>query len=262
DAASLLSAEDGPDETCFFFLFIAGTRSASFLIGGGDRRPHLPPSLPVGAFGPAGLRSSLISTTHCVKVVRKRKREEEKQEVGQEVTKPEKKRLVESAALVSDLHQQPSTPAGKRIASRRKIEAAQTAELRKLKPYLERRYFVNAAVLPECRPRPPGFAAPKTSSAGETLPDQPVTIHTLSVPEYQSLYHSVVDPKLVTSTGKPHPYCMALGRLIKQHLWDKLRCPSVMEEEQVQDSGRVHYAEKFSAPSLTNFAPHVHVDIS
>ncbi|KAK3574027.1 hypothetical protein QTP86_000457 [Hemibagrus guttatus] len=63
DAASLLSAEDGPDETCFFFLFIAGTRSASFLIGGGDRRPHLPPSLPVGAFGPAGLRSSLISTT-------------------------------------------------------------------------------------------------------------------------------------------------------------------------------------------------------
>ncbi|KAK3541098.1 hypothetical protein QTP86_013353 [Hemibagrus guttatus] len=46
DAASLLSAEDGPDETCFFFLFIAGTRSASFLIGGGDRRPHLPPSLP------------------------------------------------------------------------------------------------------------------------------------------------------------------------------------------------------------------------
>ncbi|KAK3532074.1 hypothetical protein QTP86_007065 [Hemibagrus guttatus] len=195
-------------------------------------------------------------------VVRKRKREEEKQEVGQEVTKPEKKRLVESAALVSDLHQQPSTPAGKRIASRRKIEAAQTAELRKLKPYLERRYFVNAAVLPECRPRPPGFAAPKTSSAGETLPDQPVTIHTLSVPEYQSLYHSVVDPKLVTSTGKPHPYCMALGRLIKQHLWDKLRCPSVMEEEQVQDSGRVHYAEKFSAPSLTNFAPHVHVDIS
>ncbi|KAK3546007.1 hypothetical protein QTP70_019283, partial [Hemibagrus guttatus] len=66
DAASLLSAEDGPDETCFFFLFIAGTRSASFLIGGGDRRPHLPPSLPVGAFGPAGLRSSLISTTLAV----------------------------------------------------------------------------------------------------------------------------------------------------------------------------------------------------
>ncbi|KAK3528353.1 hypothetical protein QTP86_034145 [Hemibagrus guttatus] len=63
DAASLLSAEDGPDETCFFFLFIAGTHSASFLIGGGDRRPHLPPSLPVGVFGPAGLRSSLISTT-------------------------------------------------------------------------------------------------------------------------------------------------------------------------------------------------------
>ncbi|KAK3535080.1 hypothetical protein QTP70_003022, partial [Hemibagrus guttatus] len=62
DAASLPSAEDGPNQTFFIFIFV-GTRSASLLIGGGDCRPHLPPSLPVGVFGPAGLRSSLISTT-------------------------------------------------------------------------------------------------------------------------------------------------------------------------------------------------------
>ncbi|KAK3545450.1 hypothetical protein QTP70_007698 [Hemibagrus guttatus] len=72
-----------------------------------------------------------------------------------------------------------------------------------------------------------------------------------------------MDPILVTSTGnlRPH-YSMVLGHLIKQRLWDKLRCPSMMEEEQVQDSEQVHYAEKFSAPSVTNFASHVHVDIS
>ncbi|KAK3570002.1 hypothetical protein QTP86_008430 [Hemibagrus guttatus] len=43
DAASLPPAEDGPNQT-FIFIF-AGTRSASLLIGGGDCRPHLPPSL-------------------------------------------------------------------------------------------------------------------------------------------------------------------------------------------------------------------------
>ncbi|KAK3556907.1 hypothetical protein QTP70_022404 [Hemibagrus guttatus] len=63
DAASLPSAEDGPILTFIFIFIFAGTRYASLLIGGGDRRPHLPPSLPVGVFGPAGLRLLLISTT-------------------------------------------------------------------------------------------------------------------------------------------------------------------------------------------------------
>ncbi|KAK3556219.1 hypothetical protein QTP70_006730 [Hemibagrus guttatus] len=63
DAASLPSVEDVPSQTFFFLLVFAGTRSTSLLIGGGDRRPHFPPSLPSGVFGPAGLRSSLGSTT-------------------------------------------------------------------------------------------------------------------------------------------------------------------------------------------------------
>ncbi|KAK3518470.1 hypothetical protein QTP70_000905 [Hemibagrus guttatus] len=62
DTASCPSAEDVPSQTFFFLLVFAGTRSASLLIGGGDHRPHLPPSLPLGVFGPAGLRSSLGST--------------------------------------------------------------------------------------------------------------------------------------------------------------------------------------------------------
>ncbi|KAK3542544.1 hypothetical protein QTP86_028677 [Hemibagrus guttatus] len=45
DAASLPLAEDGPNLTFIFIFILAGTCSASLLIGGGDRRPHLPPSL-------------------------------------------------------------------------------------------------------------------------------------------------------------------------------------------------------------------------
>ncbi|KAG7317115.1 hypothetical protein KOW79_019413 [Hemibagrus wyckioides] len=139
-------------------------------------------------------------------------------------------RYLQSMSRTRD--RKPSSPLPQ-IPSRQRITAAQTAELQKLKPYLERRYFVNATVLSKCHPCPPGFAAAREkSSAGESLPDQPITIHTLSVPEYQSLYHSVVNLNLVKSTGKPRPYYMALGLHIKQRLWDKLRCPSVKEVEQ------------------------------
>lgn len=148
------------------------------------------------------------------------------------------------------------------MPSRKIYKAAQRAELRKLKPSLEQHYYLNTAVLPECRPLPPKFAAAAQKRRLAILPDQPFTIHTLGVPEHQSLYQSVVDPNLVTSTGKPYPYSLALGRLIKQRLWDKLGCPSMIEKEHVQDCEEVHYAEKFSTPSLTNFAPQVHVDIS
>ncbi|KAK3572969.1 hypothetical protein QTP86_011814 [Hemibagrus guttatus] len=68
DSASLPSAEDVPSQTFFFLLVFAGTRSTSLLIGGGDHWPHLPPSLPLGVFGPAGLRSSLGSTTRMIDV--------------------------------------------------------------------------------------------------------------------------------------------------------------------------------------------------
>ncbi|KAK3556999.1 hypothetical protein QTP70_022345 [Hemibagrus guttatus] len=60
DAASLPSAEDVPSQTFYFLLVFAGTRSASLLISGGDRRPHLPPSLPpLGGFRPS--RAEIIA---------------------------------------------------------------------------------------------------------------------------------------------------------------------------------------------------------
>ncbi|KAG7281728.1 hypothetical protein CRUP_028042, partial [Coryphaenoides rupestris] len=40
--------------------------------------------------------------------------------------------------------------------------------------------------------------------------------------EYQSLYHSVVDPLLVTTSGTPHKYTPKLGLRIKEHLWRAL----------------------------------------
>ncbi|KAK2836194.1 hypothetical protein Q7C36_014063 [Tachysurus vachellii] len=67
---------------------------------------------------------------------------------------------------------------------------------------------------------------------------------------------------LVPSTGQPCRCSLALGRYIKQNLWDKLRCPSVMEVEQVQDSRQVHYIKIFDTPALTNFARQINLDIS
>ncbi|XP_053084682.1 uncharacterized protein C22orf31-like [Pangasianodon hypophthalmus] len=148
------------------------------------------------------------------------------------------------------------------------MEAAQRSrehreEPRKLEPHLEECYFVNAAVLPEFRPRPSSFAAaaPRTRSASESLMEQPLMIHGLSIPEYQRLYHSVEDPMLVTSTGQLRCYSMKLGLRIKQLLWETLNCPSLIEV-QLRDSKQIRYTEKFKKPSLKSFAPHFDLDTS
>ncbi|GAA6107295.1 uncharacterized protein LOC113658119 [Tachysurus ichikawai] len=218
-------------------------------------------------------------------IVQKRKREAKGQDDAGERRKPRKKRLLKNAAKVSDLQQQlydettvrkrkkkrvqkylksGIKPSDKNIPKRRKIQSAQKKELQKPRPYLEARFVVNAAEIPEFRPRPASFAAaaPGPSFVSESLMDLPVTIHGLSIPEYQSVYHSVVDPNLVPSTGQPSCYSLALGRYIKQQLWDKLNCPSVMEMEQVQDGEQVHYIEKFGTQTLTNFAPQIDLDIT
>ncbi|XP_027026120.1 uncharacterized protein LOC113658119 [Tachysurus fulvidraco] len=218
-------------------------------------------------------------------IVQKRKREAKGQDDSGELTKPKKKRLTDLQQQLSDettvrkrkkrevqddaiklkkYLKSCTRPSGKNIAKRRKIQSAQEKELQKLRPHLETRFIVNAAEIPEFRPRPASFAAaaPGPSFVSESLTDLPVTIHGLSIPEYQSVYHSVVDPKLVTSTGQPGCYSLALGRYIKQQLWDKLSCPSVMEEEQVQDGEQVHYIEKFGTQALTNFAPQIDLDIN
>ncbi|TTA69420.1 hypothetical protein Baya_14347 [Bagarius yarrelli] len=85
--------------------------------------------------------------------------------------------------------------------------------------------------------------------------EQPLMIHGLSIPEYQDVYHSVVDPKIVTSTGRPLCYSRELGRRIKQ-------CPAFKKEKQGHGNEQVHYTEKFSAPTQKSFAPRFGLDIS
>ncbi|XP_060750457.1 uncharacterized protein C22orf31-like isoform X2 [Tachysurus vachellii] len=205
----------------------------------------------------------VLTETMCrffsFQIVQKRKREAKGQDDAGELRKPRKKRLLKNTAKVSDLQQSNET-----IPKRRKIQSAQEKELQKPRPCLEARFVVNAAEIPEFRPRPASFAAaaPGPSFVSESLMDLPVTIHGLSIPEYQSVYHSVVDSKLVTSTGQPCCYSLALGRYIKQQLWDKLSCPTMMEVEQVQDGEQVHYIEKFGTQTLTNFAPQIDLDIT
>lgn len=131
----------------------------------------------------------------------------------------------------------------------------QEERLRSLKEPLELRYIRNAAVLPECRPRPKPSTPPVAT--GSQVPDGPLTIHGYSVDQYKQLYHSVVDPLLLTPSGRPRPYSLALGRQIKQQLWQKLFCPSFTCTP--QPDGRQQITESFG---VRMYAPRVDLDVS
>lgn len=126
---------------------------------------------------------------------------------------------------------------------------------------LEERYINNAAVLPDLRPLQPVASSPAQSSSllSEAL-DEPLLIHGHSMENYQAIYHSVVDPMLKTKSGSARQYNLEMGRVIKQRLWEKMSCPTLVET--VDADGRVHITESFSTPSLKSFAPHTDVDIS
>ncbi|KAF4071492.1 hypothetical protein AMELA_G00273940 [Ameiurus melas] len=79
-------------------------------------------------------------------------------------------------------------------AKRSKMETVQEEELRKL----EDCYVVSTPVLREIHQNPGSSAATTPGASSINL-----TIHSLSSPAYQRVYHSVVDPMLVTSTGNP-----------------------------------------------------------
>lgn len=143
------------------------------------------------------------------------------------------------------------------ISKKRKREADQ-------KDKLDECFNVKTDVLPDCCPRPSSSAstASGTCSNSESLIEQPLKIHGLSVPEYQRLYHSVVDRMLVTPLGNPKRYSLELGRRIKHRLWVTLNCPSFVEEEQANDCNQIIYTKKFSTPTLKSYAPHFELDIS
>lgn len=124
---------------------------------------------------------------------------------------------------------------------------------------VEDRYIKNAAVLPDLRPLPPVAPSPAQSSS-EPQQSEPLLIHGHTVEEYQAIYHSVVDPMMKTKSGNDRPYSLALGRAIKQRLWERLFCPTIVER--VDADSRVHITESFRAPTLKSFAPNFDVDIS
>lgn len=102
--------------------------------------------------------------------------------------------------------------------------------------------------------------APPQTTPGTSSAEEPLRIHGLTVEEYQSVYHSVVDPMLLTASGNPRRYSLDLGRAIKQRLWERLYCPRLHEE--VQADGRVTITETFCHPGLFPHPPHVEFDVS
>ncbi|KAK7909490.1 hypothetical protein WMY93_014174 [Mugilogobius chulae] len=112
----------------------------------------------------------------------------------------------------------------------------------------------------------PDLVQTQTSSSPQTsaltidqpspaAPDSPLRIHGYTVEEYQDIYHSVVDD--IYPNGRPRPYSLALGRKIKQRLWEKLNRPLVSVIKSVGDP--LQY-DQVSAKGP--FPPFIEVDIS
>ncbi|KAK2908808.1 hypothetical protein Q8A67_004645 [Cirrhinus molitorella] len=120
---------------------------------------------------------------------------------------------------------------------------------------LEERYLKNAAVLPTIRPA----ASVDACQAPVCQQEEPVFIHGYNVQGYQDIYRSVAEPMMKTHDGRHRPYSLKLGLKIKQRLWEKLSCPSLLEME--QPDGRILINESFSTTNRS-VAPQIHVDIS
>ncbi|XP_048113630.1 uncharacterized protein C22orf31-like isoform X3 [Alosa alosa] len=100
---------------------------------------------------------------------------------------------------------------------------------------------------------------PSTTGQPETT-EEPLLIHGLTLEEYRGVYHSVIDPMLLTASGNSRRYSLELGRIIKQRLWERLFCPQLHEE--VQADGRVKITETFCHPALFQHPPLVELDVS
>lgn len=76
-------------------------------------------------------------------------------------------------------------------------------------------------------------------------------IHAHCVPEYQQIYHSVVDSMLVTASVHPPRYSL------NQQMWEALWCPTFTSTQLVD--GWVGVEETLS---VRHYAPQIDVDIS
>uniref|UniRef100_A0A665UQN5 Uncharacterized protein n=1 Tax=Echeneis naucrates TaxID=173247 RepID=A0A665UQN5_ECHNA len=105
---------------------------------------------------------------------------------------------------------------------------------------LDDRYIRNAAVLPDLRlPSCNGAlsAEEKTPNNMPASHPEPLMIHGFMIPEYQQIYHSVVDPLLFSPCGALTAYSLQLGCDIKDHLFEELAYPTLQISE--QPNGRV-----------------------
>ncbi|XP_008307360.1 uncharacterized protein C22orf31 [Cynoglossus semilaevis] len=107
---------------------------------------------------------------------------------------------------------------------------------------LDNRYIKNAAVLPGLKDEALS-SEERTSSSVVTSQPEILLIHGFTVPEYQHIYHSVVDPLLLDPHGEPAVYSLELGRHIKEQLFSELAYPTFQMTE--QPSGRVAVLERF-----------------
>nr|XP_061781816.1 uncharacterized protein C22orf31-like [Nerophis lumbriciformis] len=105
---------------------------------------------------------------------------------------------------------------------------------------LDDRYVRNAAIVPDLRVTPGDKAG---SYSDVVSASRPLMIHGFTVAEYRQMYHSVVDPLLLSPGGKLRAYNLELGRAIKEHLFMELAYPTIQMCE--QSSGQVEVAERF-----------------
>ncbi|XP_029300981.1 uncharacterized protein LOC115016967 [Cottoperca gobio] len=87
--------------------------------------------------------------------------------------------------------------------------------------------------------------------------DKPVKIQNRSVEEYQQLYHEAVDHMLRFKSGRLRPYSLALGRRIKQKLWERLDRPT--STQSVNEDGLVLVDVSYG---VAVFPPLYDVDVS
>ncbi|XP_034556528.1 uncharacterized protein C22orf31-like isoform X2 [Notolabrus celidotus] len=114
---------------------------------------------------------------------------------------------------------------------------------------LDDRHIKNAAVLPEELPH----RDRALDTTDKTLNSQPgpLLIHGFTVPEYQQTYHSVVDPLLLSPSGKLTAYGLELGRNIKERLFEELAYPTLQISQQT--NGKVEVLERFCVLRPTPF---------
>lgn len=113
---------------------------------------------------------------------------------------------------------------------------------------IDDRYVKNAAFIPDLPPRREIIRTEERTPGGD------LRIHGFTAPDYQQVYHTVVDP-LLTPDGKLTPYSLELGLTIKEQLFQELAYPCLQTSH--GSDGKVEVTESFC---LLRPTPHFNLD--